>query len=552
MSVTLTNVHDDQNGELVKTIDALHLEAEENLNREDLERARTLCKQARDLLQDAENRQQPYLRGLADNLTLTGRVDQFNGTQALSAFLEALSLLEHMDHPHRLVDACNGISWVYFSMGDYANAQAHVERSIRVVEQINDARRLSQTLNTAGAILSETNEPERAIQYLERNIANLLKESGSNREKCVAYNNLAMTLVDQRKFTRAEEAALCGLEAIQTENLPITEGSVLDTLGQVYKSKGDLQQSISCFERAIGCFNSIEKLGLDLEPYLHLGEVLMQKGDLDEAERCLLHALNVAQQLQVSRLEYLCHEKLSDLYEQRGDDRKALMYYRQFHTLKEKIFNQQSMQRMADLVSAHKMETALKDAEILKLRNTFLTQEIETEKRRYAELEHLATTDPLTGLFNRRHFQTLAQFEFVAANEKSLPLTVAMLDLDLFKNVNDQHGHAIGDQVLIQLAATLNSAIRREDLCCRYGGDEFVLLLPQLNLENGLAIANRVRTAIQDIRIIIGNRVIQTTVSAGVASMRPDDTSLDEIITRADQALLKAKAVGRNMVMAVR
>jgi diguanylate cyclase (GGDEF)-like protein len=167
-------------------------------------------------------------------------------------------------------------------------------------------------------------------------------------------------------------------------------------------------------------------------------------------------------------------------------------------------------------------------------------------------LEHLATTDPLTGLFNRRHFHTLAQFEFFTAREKSLPLTVVMLDLDHFKNVNDLHGHAIGDQVLIQLAATLNSTIRREDLCCRYGGEEFVLLLPQLNLESGLAIANRVREAIEDIEIIIGSHIVRVTVSAGVTTIRESDSNLNELIARADQALLKAKAAGRNIVMTAR
>ncbi|MEN6409973.1 MAG: tetratricopeptide repeat-containing diguanylate cyclase [Anaerolineaceae bacterium] len=540
---------EDPHQALVEKVDALHREAEVYSFQENLDQARILCGKARELILAAEENQDSYPRGMVDNLVIFGATQQFNSSQSLGCFLKALSLLNGMDYPARLVDALNGISWAYFLMGDYASAKAHVEQAVQAAEQLQDVKRLYQSLNTAGVVLSVTGEMGRAVQYLERNVESL-KESGNNKNRCVAYNNLAMVLIEAKEYERAEEAGLMGLEVIQSEHLPISESCILDTLGQVYKCKGNLSKSIEYYKRAIDLYRSYEDLDLDFEPFLNLGEVLMLQGDLVEAEKNLLYALDISKHLEVSRLEYSCYEKLAELYELLGDDKRSLMYYRQFHTVKEKIFNQQNIQRIADLISAHKVENALKDAEILRLKNTFLTQEIETEKQRHAELEHLATTDPLTGLFNRRHFQTLGQYEFDHAKDNHSPLTVAILDVDHFKNVNDQHGHAIGDQVLIQLAAMMNATIRREDLGCRYGGDEFVLLLPQLNLENGMSIANRVRTAIEEIQFPIDEQAIHTTISVGVASMQAGDSTLDGLIKRADQALLKAKSAGRNLVIA--
>lgn len=540
---------EDPHQSLIDKVDTLHREAEAYSFQENLDQARVLCGQARELLLAAEENQDFYPRGMVDNLVIFGATQQFSSSQSLGCFLKALSLLNEMDYPTRLVDALNGISWAYFLMGDYASAKVHVEQAVQTAELLQDTKRLYQSLNTAGVVLSLTDEMGRAIQYLERNVESL-KENGNNKNRCVAYNNLAMVLIDAKEYDRAEEAALKGLEVIQSEHLPISESCILDTLGQVYKCKGNLPKSIEYYKRAIELYGLYKDLDLDFEPFLNLGEVLMLKGDLVEAEKNLLYALDISKHLEVSRLEYSCYEKLAELYEMLGDDQKSLRYYRQFHSVKEKIFNQQNIQRIADLISAHKVENALKDAEILRLKNAFLTQEIETEKQRHAELEHLATTDPLTGLFNRRHFQTLGSYEFNHAQNNHSPLTVAILDVDQFKDVNDQHGHAMGDQVLLQLAATMNATIRHEDLGCRYGGDEFVLLLPQLNLENGMTIANRVRSAVEEISFEIDHQTLHMTISVGVASMRTSDSSLDALIERADQALLKAKAAGRNIVIA--
>jgi tetratricopeptide (TPR) repeat protein len=382
-----------------------------------LDTAKSTLEKVKDLLEEAEKNQNPYYRGKVDYLVNLGAVYQYNCDESLQGLLEALQLLEQFSYPKGLIQTLNGIAWFYYVMGDFVNAKTYIERCILVAEDFNDPVQLYKTYNVAGVILSEINELDRAIKYLQFMIDYIMGQE-ENKDRGVAYNNLAMILAENGELDKAEEAGLTGLKYARQDELPLSEACVLDTLGMIYKGKGDLDQSIYYFTEAIKIFHSFKDVGLDFEPYLNLGEVLLIKGDLVEAEKNLETALEMVKRMPGSRLEYACYEKLAELHEKKGEFTQAIEFYKEFHKKKEKIFNQQNMQQIANLVSAHKVENALKDAKILELTNASLRQEIETQKQQRAELERQATTDPLTGLINRRHFHTLGQFEFLNARKK--------------------------------------------------------------------------------------------------------------------------------------
>ncbi len=161
-------------------------------------------------------------------------------------------------------------------------------------------------------------------------------------------------------------------------------------------------------------------------------------------------------------------------------------------------------------------------------------------------LAHLAATDPLTDLPNRRHFFETAARHIAHARRHGTPLTVVSFDIDGLKAVNDQLGHAHGDRVITRFADTLSSSARAEDLAGRLGGDEFSCLLPGIKLDGGDAFAQRVLSAAADDPYLQRSGV---TASAGVASLDPGDT-LDSWLGRADRALYLAKDAGRNTVVA--
>jgi diguanylate cyclase (GGDEF)-like protein/PAS domain S-box-containing protein len=171
--------------------------------------------------------------------------------------------------------------------------------------------------------------------------------------------------------------------------------------------------------------------------------------------------------------------------------------------------------------------------------------------RLFEQVRSLAEKDPLTGLYNRRHFFELFSGSYNALREAEGCLTVLMLDLDLFKRINDHYGHTIGDQVLIGLAEYLREKLREEDIVARFGGEEFIILLPASDEDRARRIANRLRTDIENNPFPTERGGISVTVSIGVCThdfATDAFLSIDEIVDRADLALLQAKQGGRNQV----
>lgn len=163
----------------------------------------------------------------------------------------------------------------------------------------------------------------------------------------------------------------------------------------------------------------------------------------------------------------------------------------------------------------------------------------------------LARIDWLTGVYNRSHFYELATHELAIAIRYDQPLAICMFDIDHFKQVNDRYGHLIGDQVLRAVAQTAARQIRAADCIGRFGGEEFILLLPNTNMTSALLLAERLRMAIAGLYINTEKGEIRVTISGGVTERQPADTLIERLIDRADQALYAAKRQGRNCVVGV-
>lgn len=166
----------------------------------------------------------------------------------------------------------------------------------------------------------------------------------------------------------------------------------------------------------------------------------------------------------------------------------------------------------------------------------------------FSEVQRLATIDPLTGILNRRSFFERAMQEFTRSRRYHTPLSLVMLDLDHFKKINDTFGHLIGDKALSEISRTCAAQIRASDFVGRYGGEEFVVLLPETSLEGALSIAQRLCETIRDVTIESKQGLVKVTASVGVAELMEDYASLDVLLEHADAALYRAKQAGRNRV----
>ena len=165
------------------------------------------------------------------------------------------------------------------------------------------------------------------------------------------------------------------------------------------------------------------------------------------------------------------------------------------------------------------------------------------------ELERLATTDPLTGVFNRRYFMDFATQELLRSQRYSHLFSVIQMDIDHFKKINDAHGHAVGDEVLKAFTGTCQEILRECDVLGRVGGEEFSIVLPETEKAGALVVAERIRQTIADLKVYADERTVHFTVSIGIASLRPNDAGLDAVLRRADEALYLAKNGGRNKVV---
>jgi diguanylate cyclase (GGDEF)-like protein len=163
--------------------------------------------------------------------------------------------------------------------------------------------------------------------------------------------------------------------------------------------------------------------------------------------------------------------------------------------------------------------------------------------------EEASRSDPLTGLFNRRFFFGVAESELARDRRYEHSLAVIMLDVDFFKSINDRYGHSVGDQVLLEVAVQLKNSLRQTDIACRYGGDEFVILLPETEVDTAGYVANRLRESVEAIKVVTDKGPVVVTLSLGIAAYSKGDLeNIDLLIKRADQALYEAKQAGRNQV----
>ena len=179
--------------------------------------------------------------------------------------------------------------------------------------------------------------------------------------------------------------------------------------------------------------------------------------------------------------------------------------------------------------------------------------DITAQRQAREELLEQATHDALTGVFNRRHIEDLLRKEVDRAERHARPLAVAMLDADHFKRINDTYGHQTGDEVLREISARCRQTLRSNDLFGRYGGEEFLVVFPETNLDEAGAVAERLRVAVGGAPIRIGNgdgdggKELEVTVSIGLAAHAPGH-DLDKLVERADAAMYEAKGAGRNVV----
>jgi len=169
-------------------------------------------------------------------------------------------------------------------------------------------------------------------------------------------------------------------------------------------------------------------------------------------------------------------------------------------------------------------------------------------RRALTQIKFLSETDELTGIYNLRAFTAISERVFKQATRYSRPFGILMIDSDSLKAVNDSYGHEAGNHLLKLTVQCIQSQVRDADFVARYGGDEFVILLPETPTSGAVEVANRIRRGVESTPLALKGKKVKTTVSIGVASFPDHGNSLDDVLKMADEAMYTSKAAGRNRV----
>lgn len=482
--------------------------------------------------------------------TMRGSVQRLRGepAQALTTLHQALDLLEDESKPWELAQALLATANVHVqALNEHERARPYYERAIQLAEEVGEVRfQAGATANLAVAV-QELEGAEAALPYYQR--ARSLAEQ-SNAPDVVAYISLAICS-QEVDLNRIEEAEISCREAIER----------LTTLGHV--------QPMS-------------------DAHLHLGNVFLQQEEPEKAFEYFQKALELATDADYLHGEAEAYGSLSAIHEQSGDDQAALAAVRRQLQLREQILDEERRRAIEELEQRHEARHQLRRLQQLELeaelgeirlqRRTWmlvattgafvltallaaavgrgyqvkgrLQQALST---RNSELEsalqvinRLADEDPLTGLNNRRSFLRTAGILLARARRSGEPSTLVLADIDHFKDINDQYGHAVGDEILKEVAERIRSAMREMDLVCRWGGEEILLLLADTSQTVAKVAVERIRSRITGAPIETAAGPICITFTFGIAAI---ETDLNEAIVAADRAMYSGKAAGRNRIV---
>ena len=526
-------------------------------------------------------------------LEVTYEIQNADLPQAINYTREAVRLLNQLDienatHRAELLKSIIHLGKLEVLNGNYAEAIKLIYDSLPMLEKCEDQMLFARGLNIIAAANSFLSNHYESMRYYLKSLE-IFKRLGDKSWEAGVLNNIALQHRDLKNYEWALEYLHKSLEIIEGLDDPEGLGEICETLCRTYYYHGQHNEALSYGEKSLVIYQQInvwygeaealtslgnvhaalshyeeaqahyqkaleiaQKIGHrqgEAETLLSIGHLQTITGHSDKALETLFKALRISETLDIRKTSYECYEKISEAYKKKLDFENALIYFEKFFKLYRCVFDANENNRVEALAIMHQLETAQKDAEIYRLKNVALQNEIQEREKVQASLQKLAITDPLTGLYNRRYIFNLANQEFQHSKLNHQKFATILIDIDNFKRINDQYGHSAGDEVLIQLAECMRDALRKQDTLARYGGEEFVVLLPQTSAAEAKLVAERLRKMIAELTIVYKEQEINTKVSVGIAQFNSLDLlNTENIFNRADLTMYAAKQAGGNRV----
>lgn len=520
----------------------------------------------------------------------SGENRQGNYVAALDYSLRSLEQQKQLDAPTDYAELSQLIGMIYRNIGDYERSLEYIQEARRIYQRDSHIARAAEASNQLGLIYSRLNQYDHARSYYQQSI-DLPEDKVSRSTLAAAYRELGVIDYKSGQYQHAM-TMFNKAQAIYGATNDTLKLALLHTLtGKVCRAMGNDASAQTSFEQALAMAQQVGDLEIQIRALSYLGRLFLVK-DTNKAMTLLLQALALTEVYESSSDQLSILASLKNAEKIRGNNSKALDYAEQEIALSKVINGAREQAQLAQAkakLDSHKMERDLvalrekvkldglklaqKNSEIEIIRQANRISELELTKNQYAnvllaallgicllvafyiyrnfaasrsrnkELDYLATHDPLTNCYNRRYLFERIKRDFIDL-EANHNYSLLMADIDLFKEVNDSHGHTAGDDVLRGVANVLQGSIRHNDIAARYGGEEFCIILPGADAIHAVRIAETLRQKIENSSF--GG--ISITCSFGVASVDSQTDSPSKLIDQADTALYQSKSQGRNRV----
>jgi len=510
-----------------------------------------------DLLQHVKGnskKAEVYIR-LGDLFRQTNEYDK-----AMTYYHTGLELSKSMKNDKKRAELLNNIGEVSFRLNNYDQALEFYLKSLKIREEIHDKKGISDSLNTVGNIYFQLKNYNNALDYYQKSLSIRL-ELKDDIAIAKSYNNIGNMYSMIKDYPKALEYYYDSIRLYDKGGEEKLRSSVYNNIGIIHREKGELALAKESFEKAI---KISEELGL---AYNHANasnecaRTYLQMKKFNEAEELLKTAMNEGKKLNARNVVQESNQILSELYNEKKDYKNAYNYYKQYADLKDSIYGELSG-KIAEIQSKYIAEQKEKEAEIYRLKNVEMAKYIKDlqkandiikKKNRelteaYTKLDLLARTDPLTRLSNRRDILDKIKYEALKYERSGEKFIIVISDIDNFKTFNDSYGHDCGDFVLVNLANLMKSVLRKQDCIGRWGGEEFIFLMPKTDLEGGSMVAEKIRKKIESETFYYRDVKLNITMTFGV-NVFDSIMDIDYCISKADEALYHGKYKGKNCVV---
>ncbi len=504
---------------------------------------------------------------------------------AIALFGRALEIQRASGTLTDVATSLNNLGFVYGSdLAEYEHAlELHAE-ALHIRERLGDSTAIALSLNNIGIVYERLRRADQALVFFERALA-MRRALGLKARIAATLDNIGslhMTRGDARKALAAHRESLAIRETIAD---PSAVAQAHRNVGLAYLALGRLAPARGEIAEAVRLGSAIEDKGLLARNLIALAAVERARGDAAAAERAAERALAIARTMATSRdLRLRAWEALSEAQAVAGRHAAALASFKRVRAVGDSIFDEATSRRVASLGRQVEQERREREVQLLRVEASYRTEQRNTlaiaaalmlvaglvaywrRVLRTRRAETLSTTDPLTGVRNRRYLEQIIAGEVAgslrrhrsAAEQGSAPedadLACLLLDIDHFKQVNDTYGHAVGDRLLVEMARALERVCRGSDVVVRWGGEEFLILGRFADRSHTAAHAERLRRVVERLAVPVGEAggpTLRVTCSIGYAVFpldvqHPEALSWDEIVRVADRALYAAKRGGRN------